>query len=297
MHRSRRAALASLPILGVAAFVLACAMKPVPDVLLPGSVTVRVGQIDAAALESAQKSAPRSLGARTEQLVDALWQAGCLGGAVETPLPRVNGNPDVVCSLPGRSEARILVVAHLDGEDAAKGVPQHWSGVALLPFLYRALAVAPREHTFVFAAFGKSPQRRVHDYLDRLGAPHADGVRAIVELKDVQPASIWFTTADAGLRHDFFAASLAVGRPLETLHFLPAAAEKRAHLATLTVAAAPPPRPGRTPPAVEAAPRSEATSLHATARFVAVFLAYVDETLRLRAEPAAPVATDAQPAP
>ena len=278
MHGSRRAALAML------ALAAACAKTPAHDVLAPDAVKVRVGQIDPEALESAVKSAPRSLAARTEQLVDALWQAGCLGSAVEMPLPRASGHPDVVCSLPGRTNRRIVVVSHLDADEEDAPSP-HWSGVALLPFLYRALTVAPREHTFVFAAFGKSPQRSARDYLTRLGSPYADDVRAIVDLQDVDPRSVWFSSSDAGLRRDFVAASLAVGRPLDTLRsFLPATGASRAGIATLTVAAAPPVRPGQKLPAVEAAPKSEATSLPATARFTAVFLAYADETLRLRAE-------------
>lgn len=278
MHRSRRAALALL------ALAAACAKTPSQELLTPDAVKVRVGQIDPQALESAVKSAPRSLAARTEQLVDALWQAGCLGSAVEMPLPRPSGHPDVVCSLPGRTNRRIVVVSHLDA-DEEDAPSSHWSGVALLPFLYRALTVAPREHTFVFAAFGKSPQRSARDYLTRLGSPYADDVRAIVDLQDVDPRSVWFSSSDAGLRRDFVAASLAVGRPLDTLRsFLPAAGGSRGGVATLTVAAAPPVRPGQKLPAVEAAPKSEATSLPATARFTAVFLAYADETLRLRAE-------------
>lgn len=280
MHRPR-GALAWLPLV---ALVAACAKPPSSEVLSPGSVKVRVGQIDAQALESAVKSAPRSLTARTEQLVDALWQAGCLGSNVETRPPRASSTPDVICSLPGRTTRRIVVVAHLDADEERAASP-HWSGVALLPFMFRALSAAPREHTFVFAAFGQSPKRTARDYLTRLGSPYADDVRALIDLQDIQPTSVWFSSSDAGLRRDFVAASLAVGRPLDTLRsFLPAAGESRAGVPILTVAAEPPVRPGHKVPDVAAAPKMEATSLPATARLTAVFLAYTDETLRLRAE-------------
>jgi hypothetical protein len=258
-------------------------------VLAPDAVAVRIGQIDPVALDAAVKSAPRAVPVRTEQIVDALWQAGCLGAAMETPLPSASGSPDVVCELPGRTQHRIVVVAHLDGEEREHDVPWHWSGVALLPFLYRALAVEPREHTFVFAAFGKSPPRSTRDYLARLGSPHGEGVRAIVDLQDVEPGALWFSSSDAGLRRDMVAASLSVGRPFESLRsFAPAHDEGRAGVSMFAIAAAPPSRGKGRPPAVEAGPRSEATGLHASSRLVAIFLAYVDETLRLRAEQAAP---------
>ncbi|HVN40805.1 MAG TPA: hypothetical protein VMW19_21785 [Myxococcota bacterium] len=276
-------------LLALAAALAACAKPSTPDVLTPGSVKVRIGQIDPVALESAEKSAPAAVAARTEQLVDALWDAGCVGGSVETPLPRVSSdNPDIVCSLPGRTPHRILVLAHLDGDAREKNVPEHWSGVALLPFLYKALSVEPREHTFVFAAFGKSPPRTPRAYLERFGTSPDESVRAIIDLQDVDPREIWFSTSDAGLRRDFAAASLAVGRPLESLRaFPPTADEAHGGIATLTIAKDPPGgmRARKKSGAPEAAPQTEATSLPATARFTAVFLAYADETLRLRAEP------------
>src|SRR5262245_22747741 len=181
------------------ALATACATTPDSEVLSPDSVKVRVGQIDPVALESATRSAPRSVAARTEQLVDSLWQAGCLGADVETRLPYVANSPDIVCSLRGRTENRIVVVTHLDDDEGDDGKPTHWSGVALLPFLYRSLAVEPREHTFVFAAFGKTP-RNPRDYLARLGSPQGDSVRAIIDLQSIDPASIWFASSDAGLR-------------------------------------------------------------------------------------------------
>jgi hypothetical protein len=279
-------------LLAVAAGLAACANPSTPEIVAPGEVKVRIGQIDPVALESAEKSAPPAVAARTEQLVDALWDAGCVGSNVETPLPRVaSDNPDIVCSLAGRSSDRILVLAHLDGDAREKGVPEHWSGVALLPFLYKALSVEPREHTFVFAAFGKSPRRTTRDYLERLATSPEQSVRAIIDLQDVDPRAIWFSSSDAGLRRDFVAASLAVGRPLESLRsFLPTADEGHG-VATLTIAAEPPGgiRARKKGAALEVPPQTDATSLSATARFTAVFLAYADETLRLRAEPPASV--------
>lgn len=297
-HDPRRAGLALLALSLACSLAASCARPPASEVLSPGSLTVRIGPIDPVALDAAVKSASRTLPMRTEQLVDALWQAGCLGSAVETPLPYVSDRPDVVCALAGRTQHRIVVVAHLDGEERERDVPWHWSGVALLPFLYRTLAASPREHTVVFAAFGKSPQRTTRDYLARLGSPHGDDVRAIIDLQDVDSPAIWFSSSDAGLRRDFVAASLSVGRPLESLRaFSPAHDEGRAGVSMLTIAAEPPGRARRRPSQAEGASESAATGLHATARFVAVFLAYVDETLRLRAEsvvPAAPADSEAR---
>src|SRR5262249_28946099 len=96
LNRLRRPALRSpCWLLALAAGLAACAKPSTREIIAPGEVKVRIGQIDPVALESAEKHAPPAVAARTEQLVDALWDAGCLGSDVETPLPRVaSENPD-----------------------------------------------------------------------------------------------------------------------------------------------------------------------------------------------------------
>lgn len=281
-----------------------CAKGPAPEVLAPSSVRVRIGPIEPSALDAALKSAPRKLSLRTEHLVDLLWQAGCLGESMELPLRSyAAANPDVVCSLPGRTQHHIVVVAHLDGDVDEGERPPHWSGIALLPFLYRTLAVEAREHTFVFAAFGRSPRRSARDYLSRLGEPFGEDVRAIVDLQQLDPAQIWFSSSDAGLRRDLLASSLAVQRPLESLRsFAPGAREPGLRIPSIVIAARPPPRATRSGrdrqalPAVDAQQADTPASFHAAARLLAVYLGYLDETLRLRAEPQLP-AEPAEPEP
>jgi hypothetical protein len=268
----------------VAASILsaACAQPIGQELLIPGSARVRVGPIDAAALESAAKSAPPVLRERGAYLVDLLWEAGCF--ANEIVPSSETGIPDVVCSLPGRTPQRIVVLAHLDGKVDASGAPRYWRGTVLLPFLYQALGVEEREHSFEFAAFGKSPGRRLRDYRVRLGASSGADVRAIVEILNLGSEKIGFWSSDAGLSQDFLAASLAVGRPLDSLRRL---ANRRFRPRDIpTIAFASP--SGGALPAVGASRAVETTTYHSTARLIAFYLGYLDETLRLRAEGPAP---------
>src|SRR5437660_352829 len=62
-------------------------------------------------------------------------------------------NSNVICSLPGETDATIVVGAHFDFVDLGKGIIDDWSGTALLPSLYATLKGEPRHHTFKFVAF------------------------------------------------------------------------------------------------------------------------------------------------
>jgi hypothetical protein len=289
-----------------AALVLALALSsacarprtPGPEDLVTGPVRVRVGVVDPAPLDATLHAAPRTVADRTEYLVDLFWQQGCLGEDLEIAKRRSASNPDVLCTLPGRIGQRIVVVAHIEGAARDSGIPEHWSGIALLPSLYRALEAVPREHSFVFAALGGSPRGPdTRAYLERLGNAPGQEVRAIVDLQDVDPATLWFTSADAGLRRDLVSASVAVGRPLDTLrafkprelekHPAPVVSPSRAAIPSITIESDPPPaaRHSRPPAVVSAPPETRASATYSeTARLLAVFLGYLDETLRLRAE-------------
>jgi hypothetical protein len=242
---------------------------------------VRVGPIDPAALESAVHAAPPDLRDRTEYLIDLLWQAGCL--ANEVPRPTQGRGPDVVCILPGRTPHRIVVISHLAGELDDDGKPKYWSGTAILPFLYRALGVEPREHSFEFVAFGKSPQLRFRDYLKELEAARHEDVRAIVEIQDVGPAAIAFASSDPGLRQDFVATGQAIGRPPGSVRtFTYRQLGRRPAIPAIAIAV--PPSDGRKQlPPVQSGAVGDTEGFRSSARLVAVYLGYLDETLRLRA--------------
>ena len=245
---------------------------------MPGRAKVRVGSIDALALESAVTHAPPALRERSEYLVDLLWEAGCVANEiVRRPGARV---PDVVCSLPGRTPYRIVVLAHMDREVDASGVPRHWRGTALLPFLYQALGVEEREHSFQFAAFGSSTSRRFLDDPPRFDRIRGAEIRVIVEVVDLGPETIGFWSSDPGLSQDFLASTLAVGRPLDGLRRLERHRLRPHRIPTIAIIS--PTDAGL--PAVGAPRAAEANPYHSAARLLAVYLGYLDETLKQRAE-------------
>jgi len=274
--------------------LLACAAGPASEVVAPGPLRVRIGPIDPVALETAAKDPPRKLRDRTDYLVDLLWEAGC--AAVE--LPREGSHdPDVACSLPGRTPDRIVVLAYLDRGVDESGTPRHWRGAALLPFLYRALGVEKRQHSFEFAAFRQSQRRSPGDYWSRQRPRRtAEDVRAVVEILDLDPIALAFSSTDDGLSQDLVSAGLAVGRPLDSLRRMKGSRTWQPLAGVPTIAIASPPGGGGSEelPAVAASRDPATTGHHSAARLIAVYLGYLDETLRVRAE-AAPSAAAGTP--
>jgi Zn-dependent M28 family amino/carboxypeptidase len=62
--------------------------------------------------------------------------------------------PNLVCTLPGSTDATIIVGAHYDANfDYGQGIVDNWSGASLLPSLFESVKAYPRRHTFIFVGF------------------------------------------------------------------------------------------------------------------------------------------------
>jgi hypothetical protein len=301
LHRdaARRRARGVAPL--AIALATACALPAArePDAA-PDPVRVRIGKIDAEGLEGARRAPPAELPERTEQIVDLFWQAGCAGENLEVTLPDYRRTPDVICTLPGRTSRSIVVAGHLDGEAAPDGVPGNWIGAALLPTLYRALRVEPREHSFLFVAFGQSaPRQGFRAYLGRFDEARRREVRAFVDLQAVAPDVLWSSSPDPALRRDLVAVTRALGRPLESLRFfVPRREEFTRGLETPVIVLGDTLETQaieRDHPSVSSGPPGGQGYLDA-ARVIALFLGYLDETLRLRDTAADPASAASPPA-
>ncbi len=78
---------------------------------------------------------------------------GCTGESLQEQTVKHAKVPNLICTLGGQTDYRILVSAHTDHVSAGDGTVDNWSGASLLPDLYESLHVAPRRHTFVFIGF------------------------------------------------------------------------------------------------------------------------------------------------
>ena len=270
----------------VAALGTACASDPVPSPESLQPVRVRIGAIGPATIDTASK-ADASRGARIEQLVDLFWQGGCVGGDLSRPRVENSRYPDVVCRLPGRTPDTVVVAAYVDprtdrGED--------WTGPALLPYLYGALSVEKREHSFAFVAFARRSRSGVREDAKRLEETRRDQVRAIVDLQQLRGGSstILFASSDPSLRHDLSAMGLARDQLGESLRLfaLPDAkgsSLRRSRIPMLSMAS-PDPAEALGEAAASGDGADDRESFRSAARTLAVFLGYLDGALGLRDE-------------
>ena len=271
----------------VAALGAACASEPAPAPEAPQPVRVRIGAIGPAEIDTAGKT-DASRGERIEQLVDLFWKSGCAGGDLSRPHVEGERYPDVVCRLPGRTPDTVVVAAYVDprsdrGED--------WTGPALLPYLYGALSVEKREHSFAFVAFARRSRSGVREDAKRLAETRRDQVRAIVDLQQLRRGSstILFASSDPSLRHDLSAMGLARDQLGESLRLfsLPDSSLRRGRIPTLSMAS---PKAGDVvgESAASGDLADDRESFRSAARTLAVFLGYLDGALRLRDERLAP---------
>jgi hypothetical protein len=110
---------------------------------------------------------PQSDATRLAQLRQTFVDLQC-GGALLRVQPLAGGR-NLLCTLPAStaeskggtdSESEpgtIVFIAHYEHDGPGHSAIENWSGAIMLPFLYHALAAAPRNHTFVFAEVDGEP--------------------------------------------------------------------------------------------------------------------------------------------
>ena len=121
---------------------------------------------------------------REQELRTLFEEVGCGGDRLtEQPVKHAH-DPNVICTLPGQSDSRIIVGGHFDFVDRGQGVVDNWSGCSLLPSLYQSLKTFPRRHTFVFVGFTDEEKGLVGSafYVHQLSDQEVEGISAMVNM-------------------------------------------------------------------------------------------------------------------
>jgi len=104
-------------------------------------------------IENRLRDCPEKDSDRWHKLEEIFRAAGAGDDVISEQRVPGFSDPNVICMLPGESEATIIVGGHFDNVGDGHGVIDNWSGAVLLPTLYESLKVTPRRHTFIFVAF------------------------------------------------------------------------------------------------------------------------------------------------
>lgn len=205
----------------IALALLACACgSQRAAVPVPGDLHLRVAT-DLHTLLSQVHPSPEDDEERHDRLVSMFREVGC----PQVEVREVDGSDlsSISCHLQGATNRRLVVAATYD-EPLRKAAGDDWPSAAMLPSLYRALRVEPREHSFDFVAFVDGKNKRpghgtpggVRFYLDQLPTEERRQTIGLISLNGFGagfghgPIGVWTAQADPDLALDLRSVSKAL---------------------------------------------------------------------------------------
>jgi hypothetical protein len=155
-------------------------------------------------------------------LKQMFMQSGCKDDKLSEQSVNNTLPPNLICVLPGETNAVILVGAHSDHVSAGDGVVDNWSGASLLPSLYYSLSNIPRKHTFVFVNFTAEEKGLVGSdfYAGKLSPEQRSKIEAMVNLDTLglAPTEVWATHADTILLNALAGIANAMKLPVSVMN-------------------------------------------------------------------------------
>lgn len=130
-------------------------------------------------------------------------ESGCDSRHISEQQVKGSKLPNLICFLPGRSGSVIIVGAHYDKADEGDGVVDNWSGASLLPSLYEALKIEPRQHSYVFIGFTDEERGEIGSqfYVQKMTADQIAATDAMVNMDTLglAPTEVWASHSDKRL--------------------------------------------------------------------------------------------------
>ncbi|HXH67264.1 MAG TPA: M28 family peptidase [Candidatus Limnocylindrales bacterium] len=140
---------------------------------------------------------------RETTLKQLFAEAGCDDQHLSEQPVKGSKMPNVVCLLPGSSDKVIIVGAHFDHISEGDGVVDNWSGASLLPSLYQAIKIEPRNHTYIFIGFTDEEKGEVgsHFYARNMTKEQVSVTDAMVNMDTLglAPTEVWVSHSDKQL--------------------------------------------------------------------------------------------------
>lgn len=253
--------------------------------------------VEQSTIEARLKGAVPKNPERRAKLHTLFEEAGCKGEALSEPAVKGSSQPNVVCRLAGEADSVIVVGAHFDKVAAGEGVVDNWSGASLLPSLFESLNGEARRHTLVFIGFTDEEKGMVGSeaYAKRLTPEERGKIRAMVNLDSLglSPTKVWLSRADRGLAEALNQVAYTLKLPLayvnvEQVGSADSESFAKRKIPSLTIHSV----TQETFPILHSS-KDQLSAIHmddyyATYKLVAVYLAYLDQTLPTGTEEPAP---------
>lgn len=145
---------------------------------------------------------------REATLKNLFAEAGCRDSQISEQPVKGSKLPNLVCTLPGKTNNVIIVGAHFDHVDRGDGVVDNWSGASLLPSLYEAIKREPPNHTFIFIGFTDEERGEIgsHYYAHAMTEQQVADTAAMINMDVIglAPTEVWATHSDKHLADVLF---------------------------------------------------------------------------------------------
>ena len=160
---------------------------------------------------------------RREDVVKQLFLAsGCVQDHLIEQVVKKKMPPNLICTVPGKTDRIILVGAHTDHADIGDGVVDNWSGASLLPSLLYSLHGEPRRHTFLFVGFTGEEKGMLGSefYAAKLSKEERSKIDAMVNLDTLGlgPTKVWGSRADKQLLEDLARIAISMKLPIAAVN-------------------------------------------------------------------------------
>jgi Peptidase family M28 len=159
---------------------------------------------------------------REASLRTIFQNTGCSGDRLIEQSVAGLKEPNLICTLPGLTDAVILVGAHYDHVERGDGVADNWSGASLLASFYQTLSAQPHQHTFIFVSFSGEEKGLIGStyYVKNLTAENLRKIRAMIciDTLGLSTTEVWVTKSDRKLVSSFNAIAHAMNLPLAAVN-------------------------------------------------------------------------------
>lgn len=182
--------------------------------LLAQGVKIQFEPVGVDVVKARLERNPATNGERAAALHKLFEEAGCTGAMLADQAVDGARQPNVVCTTSGGTSSTIVVGAHIDFNEAGRGMVENWSGASLLPSLFEALRQTPRKHKFVFVGFADREKGRRGSifYLKNLG-PEKGQIKAMIDVEalGLAPTKVQMDNGDKGLSQKMASIAKSLG--------------------------------------------------------------------------------------
>jgi putative aminopeptidase FrvX len=175
-------------------------------------------QLERGVIEARIKDVVDANDAREAEIKELFEESGCTGDKLSEQTVKGKLPPNVICTLPGKTDQIIVVGAHTDKVSEGHGVVDNWSGASLLPSLYYSLDAQPRHSTYLFIGFTGEEKGMVGSdfYVHHLTPEQRAKIVAMVNMDTlgVGPSKVWASHSDKSLLAALAATAAGIKLPI-----------------------------------------------------------------------------------